>query len=144
MDFMKILDQLLKRNGISAHKMSVDLGLNKNAVTQWRDRGTVPNGETLIKLADYFDVSTDYLLGRAQKKETPAAPLSSEETELLEKFNAFSGIVKSHILRYLDLLKSETSSFGVSLLTKEQAEELIALIEETYPGHSTNSRREAR
>lgn len=64
MNFIETLEKLLKEKNISAHKMSLDLGLSKSVVTAWRDRGNVPSGETLIKIADYFGVSVDYLLGR--------------------------------------------------------------------------------
>lgn len=67
MTFIEKIDDLLKQKGVSAHKMSLELKLNKNAVSAWRDRGTVPSGDTITKLADYFDVSTDYLLGRTEE-----------------------------------------------------------------------------
>lgn len=66
MTFIEKIDELLKQKGVSAHKMSLELELNKNAVSAWRDRGTVPSGDTISKLADYFEVSTDYLLGRTE------------------------------------------------------------------------------
>ena len=39
------------------------LGIAAGSVTKWKN-GTVPNGETLDKIADFFHVSVDYLLGR--------------------------------------------------------------------------------
>lgn len=65
MSFIERLDELLKEKGVSAHKMSLDLGLSKSAVTAWRDRGNIPTGDVLQKMADYFGVSVDYLLGRS-------------------------------------------------------------------------------
>ena len=38
-------------------------------ITKWKTEGTLPNGETLIKIADYLDVSIDYLVGRTDKPE---------------------------------------------------------------------------
>lgn len=39
------------------------LGISSGCITNWKN-GVVPNGETLIKIANYFNVSVDYLLGR--------------------------------------------------------------------------------
>ena len=42
--------------------MLSDLGLAKGLVSNWKKRGTVPSGDILLKIADYFGVSTDYLI----------------------------------------------------------------------------------
>ncbi len=46
------------------------LGLSTSKGTAWRN-GSIPNGEILLKLASYFGVSTDYLLGNTDEP-TPA------------------------------------------------------------------------
>lgn len=66
MEFINILNKLLQERGISGHKLAQDLGLGKNAYTSWRDRGNIPSGEVLANIADYFNVSIDYLLGREE------------------------------------------------------------------------------
>lgn len=40
------------------------IGISSGIVTKWKNEDTLPNGETLLKIADYFNVSVDYLLGR--------------------------------------------------------------------------------
>ncbi len=40
-----------------------ELGISPSMLTKWK-AGAIPNGESLIKLADYFNCSVDYLLGR--------------------------------------------------------------------------------
>ena len=37
-------------------------GISANAVSHWKKNNTIPNGEIVIKLAEYFSVPTDYLL----------------------------------------------------------------------------------
>lgn len=41
-----------------------EIGISSGIITKWKNVGTLPNGETLIKIADYLDCSVDYLLGR--------------------------------------------------------------------------------
>ena len=64
MIFIERLEELLKEKGVTTNKMCIDLKIGKNSMVNWRERGNLPNSETLAALSDYFNVSTDYLLGR--------------------------------------------------------------------------------
>jgi len=64
MAFLEIVLSIINKKNISRNKMLTDLNLSKNSFVAWSNRGTIPNGETLIKIADYLDCSVDYLLGR--------------------------------------------------------------------------------
>lgn len=67
MIFWEIYDSLCKEAEISSAKVLTSLGISTSMTTNWK-KGAIPNGETLCKLADYFDVSIDYLLGRSKIK----------------------------------------------------------------------------
>ena len=62
--FLENVLLLLSQKEISKNKMLTDLKLGKNSFVNWENRGTIPSGETLYKIAEYFNVSIDYLLGR--------------------------------------------------------------------------------
>lgn len=62
MSFYGRLNNLLKQKKISHRKMLIDLGLVKNTMFNWKHRNNIPNGEVLLKLSEYLDVSVDYLL----------------------------------------------------------------------------------
>lgn len=63
-DLYKIIDELLQERGISGAKMSSDLGMSRSFMTELRKgRAKSIKTETARKIADYFGVSTDYLLG---------------------------------------------------------------------------------
>ncbi len=63
-DLYKIIDELLKEKGVSGSKMSSDLGMSRSFMTELRKgRAKSIKTETAKKIADYFGVSTDYLLG---------------------------------------------------------------------------------
>ncbi len=68
MEFVERITALLEERGISKNKMLKEVGIASGAFGNWQRRGTIPRGETLQKLADYFNVSTDYLLGRESTK----------------------------------------------------------------------------
>ena len=52
--------KLCKKRGISPSAVTREIGLNNSSATAWK-RGSIPKGETLQKLANYFGVSVDYL-----------------------------------------------------------------------------------
>lgn len=62
-EFLAALDEALAAKGVSAQKMSLDLGYDKSLVSTMRKRKTLPTAETLGKIAEYLSVTSDHLLG---------------------------------------------------------------------------------
>ena len=62
------LKKLRKEKKISQLKLAFDLNMNQNTVSRYENLEREADYETLIKFADYFDVSLDYLLGRTDEK----------------------------------------------------------------------------
>lgn len=67
MVFCERVRKLIDERKITVNRMRTDLGLGVGTFATWEKRGTIPNGETLDKIADYFNVSVDYLLGKEKK-----------------------------------------------------------------------------
>lgn len=56
-----------------------EIGLKRGSVANWRLERAKPSADALTKIADYFNVSVDYLLGRAETPLPPdAIPISGE------------------------------------------------------------------
>lgn len=55
------------------------LGLTKQCVSNWENDNVAPSVEMLVKIADYFCVSTDYLLGRNESLNLNVSDLTTEE-----------------------------------------------------------------
>ena len=62
------LKKLRKERNISQLKLALDLNMNQNAVSRYENMEREADYETLVKFADYFNVSLDYLFGRTDKK----------------------------------------------------------------------------
>ena len=58
------LKELRKSRGISQLKLAIDLNMNQNSISRYKNGEREADYATLILFADYFDVSVDYLLGR--------------------------------------------------------------------------------
>ena len=62
------LKRLRKERNISQLKLATDLNMNQNTISRYENMEREADYEILIKFADYFDVSLDYLLGRTDDK----------------------------------------------------------------------------
>ena len=62
------LKELRKEKGISQLKLAMDLSVNQNTISRYETEERQADYETLIKIADYFNVSIDYLLGRTENR----------------------------------------------------------------------------
>ena len=62
------LKELRKERKISQLKLAIDLNMNQNSISRYENEERQADYATLIRLADYFNVSVDYLLGRTENK----------------------------------------------------------------------------
>ena len=58
------LKELRKSRKISQVKLAMDLNMNQNTISRYETGEREPGLVELVNIADYFDVSTDYLLER--------------------------------------------------------------------------------
>lgn len=93
------VDELLKERGQTGKELATAIGISPGNITEWRkDRGK-PTADVLAKLADFFSVSTDYLLGLTDQRRSgevaaasspvPYEDLPPEALAELETFKAF-------------------------------------------------------
>ena len=69
--FYDVYLSLCKRNSKRPSVVAAELGINKSNVSNWKNNGYTPRGEVLQKIADYFGVTTDYLLTGEETKKAP-------------------------------------------------------------------------
>ena len=116
--FYDLFCHLCKEKGVSVTRATVDMGLSRTIGSKWKRTGATPNGETLSRIADYFSVTTDYLLG-GDAAETKTAAIDTVDDDLRE---------------YLDELRSRPEQrllFSVTKnATRSQIEAIVKMIEE--------------
>ncbi len=64
------LKEIRTKSGISQLKLATDLNMNQNTISRYETGERQAGYSELIALADYFDVSIDYLLGRTDNPKT--------------------------------------------------------------------------
>lgn len=60
--------ELCKARSVSVSKAATDIGLSNSTPTKWKNTNATPDSTTLSKIADYFGVTIDYLLGTEKEK----------------------------------------------------------------------------
>jgi len=86
---------LMEERGIKATNLANAIGLNSAVFTQWKKGLQKPSTDAVIKIAQYFNVTTDYLLLGAE------AGLTKDEMELLEYYRSFNTEGKNKTLVYM-------------------------------------------
>lgn len=61
--FSKRLKELRLEKGLSLEQLAKEINVSDVAVGRWEKKQRIPNIEVLISLAQFFNVSSDYLLG---------------------------------------------------------------------------------
>lgn len=62
------LKDLRKEKGITQLQLAMELSMSQNSISRYETGERQAGYDELIKIADYFDVSIDYLLERTDKK----------------------------------------------------------------------------
>lgn len=88
-DFGENLKKLRQKAGLTQKQLAERLWISKATVSYYEQSLRCPSPEILIKLSNIFHVSTDFLLGIEDKKQTlDVTDLSEEDIKLLEEIIA--------------------------------------------------------
>ncbi len=90
------LKKLRTEKHISQTKIAEKLGINQRTYSNYETSACEPNIETLINLANYFDVTLDYLVDRPYSN--TFGYLSDEEKHLIENYRQMSKLNKSKFI----------------------------------------------
>ena len=61
--FKERIKQLRLDNGMSQNKLAKALNVGRQTIVNWEVRGSEPDFSTLIQIAQFFNVTKDYLIG---------------------------------------------------------------------------------
>ena len=92
MIFWEQVKLLREAKKLSQTQLAKALYVSKQSVSNWENNNIVPSVELLVKLADFFGVTTDYLLGRSKQKYLEVTGLT--DTELADVQRIIEHITK--------------------------------------------------
>ena len=93
---MENLTRIRESYGLSKYALSKTLGSKSNSIERIERGDSDPSVELLEKIADYFGVTTDYLLGRE------SSVISEEDRQLLERIHSLTTVQKNAVKKMID------------------------------------------
>lgn len=97
------LKELRLNNGLKQSDLLKKFNLSSARYSQYENDKRVPDYELLIKFADFYNVSIDYLLGRTNV----IKPENIDENDLLSKINTADSETKASVEQFLNYLLYE-------------------------------------
>ena len=80
---MLVLNENIKSlrlaRGLNQVEFAKAIGVSKQCVSNWENDNVMPSIEMLVKIADYFKVTTDFILGRSEKSYIDVSGLTDEQ-----------------------------------------------------------------
>ena len=105
--FSDRLKKLRDENNVSQFDLSNYLGISQQALSKWENEKTEPDNESLVKIANYFNVSIDYLLGNSESKQIEKPYDNDLEKVLFSKAKDLSDSDKKAVLGIIEALKKD-------------------------------------
>ena len=105
--FSKRLRILRENKGYNQEKLANMCGLSASTIGMYEQGRRQPDNDTLIKLADIFDVSTDYLLGKTEVKKYEKPYETELEKILFSKAKSLTPEEMKLIINVINTIKKE-------------------------------------
>lgn len=87
-DFGTVLKKLRRNQNLTQAELGMRVGLSKAVVSKYENGMGFPTFDVLIRIADYFGVTTDYLLGVAKGKTIDVSLLTDSQIETIHRIIA--------------------------------------------------------
>lgn len=107
------IKSLREHAGLTQLELAKQLNVSNTTLSQYESGQRIPSDDIKIKIAAFFNVSVDYLLGQVDKKIKAAPeglPLSQAQKELLTATSDLSSDDMKKALEYVELLKLKRKS----------------------------------
>lgn len=116
------LKELRNKKGMSQRELANFLQLSPSAIAMYETGQREPDSETLKKIADFFNVSIDYLLGRT---DLPNAHIPDDYTQKYK-------VTKRDLKQYEDFIRRAGAFFMDDQVAEEDKEKLFRDISEIF------------
>lgn len=105
--FSERIKKLREENNISQIDLAEYLGISQQALSKWENGKNEPDNDSLIKIAKYFNVSTDYLLGNSESRSNIQPYENELEKVLFSKAKELSEEDKKAVLGVINAIKKD-------------------------------------
>lgn len=100
---MKNLRELRLKAGLSQEALGDRILLSQQTINKYENDKSEPDIDTLIKLARFFNVTVDYLIGN-EEAQIPQFDYTSDEKTIIEKLRHLNPTVRNAVNNFIDSL----------------------------------------
>lgn len=101
---MKNLKKLREEKNMTQTRLSIEVEVSQEIISHYEIGESKPNIDNLIKIADFFNCSTDYLLNRTENPSINFSNDNNEVTDIIYKYNSLSNEKKAQFKSFLNYL----------------------------------------
>lgn len=110
----EIFEKLIKEKGLTAYKVSQATGIGRSTFTDWKNGRSIPGTDKLIKIAEYLEVSVEYLKTGKESVNIEMAQIDVQLArhqkrikEYMLKFANLSDDKRNQIMSLIDMLEDK-------------------------------------
>ncbi|MGN7760491.1 helix-turn-helix transcriptional regulator [Paenibacillus sp. 22594] len=118
----EIFEKLLEQHGVTPYRVAKETGITTTTFTSWKQGKYTPKREKLQKVADYFGVTVDYLMGVSEEKNP-----SVEDKPYYDLTSKDERDIATELERMMNDLNSETSLAFMGEPMDEEDRELLRI-----------------
>ena len=109
------LKELRMNRGLSQRELAIIFKVSTGTVGNWEVGTREPDFNTLVNLAEYFNVSTDYLLGASVLGlKEQSNTFSAEERRLIEGYREINAAGKKLVMQTVETLLNSSAGSGIA------------------------------
>ena len=95
----EIYQKLLDMNGVKSADVARATGISNMTFSDWKKGKSTPKMDKIEKIAKYFGVTTDYMMGK--KSEIPSASMADDHLELIKLYSSLSEADQKAIMQIM-------------------------------------------
>lgn len=118
---MKNLRYLRKRKKLSMKELGLIFGLSESTISLYETGKRQPDNEMLVKIAEYFNVSIDYLIGHEGKNYNGDVLYTDDELKLIENYRLLSRDSQLQLIGYMKALLQIQGMSSITILEENRA-----------------------
>ncbi len=99
------IKKLRQEKGISQQKLADAIQVSQPSINKYENHDIEPDIEILWRMADFFDTSIDYIVGRQSDRHDVSTAYSNQETELLRSFYRLSAEKQAAVMNMIHLME---------------------------------------
>ena len=97
------ISEIMRERGVTAYKLAQSTGISSGNITDWKNGKASPSYGALVKIANYFNVSVEYLESKTDDPAPAATPVDDVQIEILAR--AARKMTKEEKQKLIDIAK---------------------------------------